>query len=140
MDLDRTPPTIITRTVDAWQEGALLHCRFKDGAEVDLADARENLEVTGRLGGGRRLAVLVDLRPIKSQTAEARAHFAGPAAAQVACAVALLIGSPLSQVLGNFFMRFNRPMSPTRLFVSEEAARAWLHEVLASEQGADGPP
>ena len=114
-----------TRTCALWYDG-LVCARFHDRAEVTLDDARENLAATAALTGGQRAPVLVDLRPIRSQTAEARAYFAGPAATAVTLAVALVIDSPLSRVLGNFFLGFNRPETPARLFTSVDEARAWL--------------
>jgi len=124
-----TPPpggVVATRTCLLWLERGLLRGRFLRGAEVGREDALENLEVSERLTGGRRLPALIDLREVKAQSAEARAILAGPAAARVSGAVALLIGSPLSRVLGNFYLRFNRPETPTRLFSAEAEAEAWL--------------
>ncbi len=100
--------------------------RFLPGAEVTLEDARENVAATARITKGRRRPVLVDLRAIRSQSADARAYFAGPDATQVSLAVALLIGSPLSRAIGNFYLGFNRPAMPTRLFTDERAALEWL--------------
>jgi hypothetical protein len=138
LDTDRDPDAQL-RTAQIWREPDLLVARFLPGADVDVEDARECLDVGLRLAGGRPMPVLVDLRPIRSQTAEARAHFASVHTTRVATAVALLIGSPVSRVIGNFFLRLNRPEAPTRLFDSEEAARAWLHEVRAASAG-DPPP
>jgi hypothetical protein len=133
-------PAVTTRTAEVRLDGDVLRARFHDGAEVDLADARENLEACAALVPGRQLGVLVDLRPVRSQTAEARAHFAGPAAGRIASGLALLIGSPLSRVLGNFYLRFNRPGFPTRLFSSEDEALRWLAELAAGRgrEAADG--
>lgn len=133
-----TPRAVTTRTCALWLEGGLLRARFHDGADVNGEDARANLDATARLVAGRRAPALIDLRPVRSQTAEARALFAGPDAARVSAAVALLVGSPLSRVLGNFYLRFNRPETPTRLFGSEEEAARWLRAVAAGgdpEQG-----
>jgi hypothetical protein len=44
----------------------------------------------------------------------------------VESAAALLIGSPLTRAIGNFFMGLNKPLIPTRLFTSETEALAWL--------------
>lgn len=117
---------VATRTCLLWLERGLLRGRFLQGAEVTREDALENLAVSERLTGGRRLPALIDLREVKAQSAEARAVLAGPAAARVSGAVGLLIGSPLSRVLGNFYLRFNRPGTPTRLFSTEAEAEAWL--------------
>jgi len=131
-------PDAKTRTCEFWLEHGWLSARFLPGANVELADARENLETTSRLSTGSRLAVLVDLRQVKSQSSEARVLLAGPEAARVSRAVALVIGSPLSRVIGNFYLRFNRPETPTRLFTSEEEAGAWL-ESLEPRRGQELP-
>ncbi len=107
--------------------------RFLDGAEVTGDDARENIAVTARLTGGRRFPVLVDLRKVRSQSAEARAFQAGPEALQVTAAVALIIDSPLSRMIGNFYLGFNKPPVPTRLFTSVEEAEGWLSTFVERE-------
>jgi hypothetical protein len=43
-------------------------------------------------------------------------------------ATALIISSPLSRAIGNFFLGLNRTSMPTRLFTSEADALAWLSE------------
>lgn len=125
--IDAEPPTdaVSTRTCTLWLD-RFVRGRFHQGAEVTAADARENLEATARLCGGRVRPVLVDLRGIRSQSAEARALFAGPEGTAVSSAVALVIGSVLSRVLGNFYLGFNRPEVPTRLFTSVAEAEVWL--------------
>lgn len=120
-----SPDCTRTRTCAIWIDG-FVRARFHEGAEVTLADAQENIALTARLTGGRRLPVLVDLRPVRSQSGEARAYFAGPAATAVSVSVALIIASPLSRVLGNFYLGFNKPEVPTRLFTSLPDAEAWL--------------
>jgi len=131
-----TTAVATSRTCSFSLAGGLITARFLPGAEVSGDDARENLAITAGLVAGGRAPVLVDLRALKSQSPEARAVLAGPAAARVSRAVALLIGSPLSRVLGNFYLRVNRPETPTRLFSSEEEARAWLAAV--ADAGAPG--
>jgi hypothetical protein len=104
--------------------------RFRAGAEVTVDDARENVALCHRMNAGGKRPVLVDLRAIKSQTAEARAYLAGPEGSAICQAVGLLIGSPVSRVLGNFYLGLNKPLVPTRLFTSEEEAQAWLRSFL----------
>ena len=53
------------------------------------------------------------------------------AASTTSVAVALLVGSPLTRVIGMFFMGLNRPATPTRLFTSEPEALAWLRTFVA---------
>ncbi len=96
------------------------------GAQMDLADAQEAIAATGRVFGGGRGPVLVDSRGLKSQTRAARDHFVSEEAAKVSSAVALLVESPVSRMIGNFFLRQNAHRTPTRLFTLESAAIEWL--------------
>lgn len=124
---DAPADALRTRTCALWID-RVVRGRFFPGAEVELADAAENVAATARLTGGRALPALIDLRAVRAQSAEARAYLAGPEATRVANAVALLIESPLSRMVGNFYLGFNRPEVPTRLFTSEGEALAWLEQ------------
>ena len=121
-----------TRSCSLWIDDDLVIGRFHDGANVCGDDARQNLAVLLELIGSGRAPVLVDLRGVHSQSAEARTVFAGPDAYRVSTAVALLIGSPISRVVGNFYLGFNKPMTPSRLFTDLDEARAWLREAHAA--------
>ena len=95
---------------------------------MDLNDAKENVAAIFELGGRRANRVLVDTRAMRWQTKEAREYWVGPQAAQATSAVALLVGSPVSRVIGNFFLRFGDHRFPTALFSDEEGAVRWLLE------------
>lgn len=104
---------------------------MKPGCEMALDDARENVAAIYEVGGRERNRVLVDMRGVRSQTREARQYFAGPEAERATLAVALLVGSPLSRVLANFFLRLVPQRWPTSMFNDEQAAIAWLMEQRA---------
>jgi hypothetical protein len=95
---------------------------------MDLRDAQENIATMFELGGRRRTRVLVDSRGVRWQTKEARDYWVSADAERATTAVALLVGSPVSRVLGNFFMRFGEHRFPTALFSDEEGAVRWLLE------------
>lgn len=116
---------VTTRTCVLWVD-TIVRGQFLDGVEVSLDDAKENVEVTSKLTGGKKMPVLVDLRKLRAQSTDARAYLAGAEATRVTKAVALLIGSPLSRMIGNFYLGYNRPQVPTRLFTVEAEAEAWL--------------
>lgn len=109
-----------------FERGSIIRARFLAGVELTLDEARANIAATAELTEGRRMPVLVDLRGVRSQSAEARAYLAGPEATRVSAAVALLVASPLSRAIGNFYLGFNRPEVPTRLFTNELEAERWL--------------
>lgn len=91
-----------------------------------LADAKENIVAIYELAGRERTLVLVDTRGVRWQSREARDYFVSENAAQATKAVALVVGSPISRVLGSFFMRFEKHRFPTALFDDEAKAIHWL--------------
>lgn len=99
---------------------------MKEGAEFDLEDAREATTATAQLTGGVAYPILVDSRRMRYQTKGAREHFVGPEGVKVATAVALLVGSPVTRMVGNFFLRTNQHRNPTQLFSNEADAVSWL--------------
>ena len=107
-----------------------VHATMRDAARFELHDAREAVAVTWKVAGEVRRPVLVDIRGVRSQTREAREYFMSEEAAERVVAVALLAASPLSRMLGNFFLRVGAHRIPTRLFTREEAACDWLLEHL----------
>lgn len=102
-----------------------------NGAEMTLEDAQEAVAMAERAAQGIRRPVLVDLRGIKSQTREARQFFVGEEATRVGAAVALLVDSPVSRIIGNFFLRLNVQRTPTELFRTEQDAVAFLRKYVS---------
>jgi hypothetical protein len=118
---------IETRTAKIWVGvDGIMRVISLPNVDVDLADMKEINEHLVRLSGGKKIPVFDDIRGVKSITREARLFTSSAEAVQVSQAAALLIGSPVSSIIGNFFLGINKPPYPTRLFTSEEAAIKWL--------------
>jgi hypothetical protein len=111
-------------------EDGIVYIKTKPRGEIDRANAEEVMCAVGSMCNGKPRPVLVDMTNVKSMTREARLYFAGPETAAVQAAAALVIKSPLTRALGNFFMGLNKPLIPTRLFTSETDAVAWLRTFL----------
>ena len=105
-----------------------VHAVMRQGCEMELEDARQNVAAIHEIAGRRRTRVLVDMRGVRSQTRDARRYFAGPEAERVTAAVALLIGSPVSRVLASFFLKMLPQRVPSAIFTDEAAATTWLLE------------
>ncbi len=93
-------------------------------AAMGLDDALAATDAMRQLTGGRRSPLLVDTRDAGSQDRPARTEFVRRG--DLVSAVALLVGTPLSRMMGNFFLSVSKPMAPTRLFADETSALAWL--------------
>ena len=100
------------------------------GAEVTLQDAQETMAAYLKLNDGERLPLLIDTKTMKSISREARHFYAGEEAAKCASAVALILKTPVSRVLGNFYLGLSNPHLPSRLFTSDDEALEWLKGYL----------
>jgi len=97
----------------------------KKGAEINLEDAKENSIAVNSLSGPDNFVLIVDTRNIKSITKEARDYFSMRGRSSRVFAFAILIDSPLSKIIGNFFMGLNKPRVEVRLFTDENKAVYW---------------
>jgi len=100
-------------------------------AEVSLKDAQEVMAAYDAVRQDKRLPLLIDTKQMKSFSREARQYFASDDAAACASAAAIVVGTPVSKVLGNFYLGLSNPKLPSRLFTSEDEALAWLKRFVS---------
>lgn len=127
--INSNPNQIIRNGSCIWLDSyGILHTVIQEGMHVTLADANAHLQAGVELTNGAKHPVLVDVRKIKSMDRAARMHYAISGVERVELAVAILVGTPVAQVIGNFFMSINRAATPTSLFTDEEKALEWLRQ------------
>ena len=102
----------------------------KPGAVITLEDAEENTTAVKELSKNDVFPILVDLRLISQITKEARDHFAMRERKPGVNAIAMLVRSPVSSIIGNFFLGMNKPKVPTQLFSTEAKALKWLEQFI----------
>lgn len=95
-------------------------------AEITLEHAKENTAKVRELSGDQVYPILVDIRKIRSISKEARDHFSMRGRKPGVIAIAMLVSSPLSRIIGNFFLGLNHPVVPTRMFTDRERAEQWI--------------
>jgi hypothetical protein len=95
---------------------------------MTLEDGKESTRISAEMVNYQPLPLLCDLTNVVKMTQECRKHFAGPAHAATFSKCALIVTSPVSRIIGNFFLGLNKPLKPTRLFTSKEEGLKWLKE------------
>jgi hypothetical protein len=93
-----------------------------------LEDATATLEAMAQFTSGRRRPLLVDIRETGPQDRRTRAEWSSRSDLQ--SAVALIVGTPLSRMMGNLLLRVNKTPFPIRLYDNEAAAVAWLQKFV----------
>ena len=123
--------TITTRTsVYSVRPDGIVVQRNLPGIVQSVSDAQENIAAFNKLADGRPRLLLVDTRELEGQENGVREIYAGEDAMRWAAAVAALSNtSGTGRVLINLFIALSRPLSPTRMFTSEDAALAWLKKI-----------
>lgn len=109
----------------------LVYMRILDGAEIELECALENQEAVKQLTNGDKHLLIVDARSINVYVSkEARAFSAEFKKGDPCIAKAFIVNSTANRLIGNFYINFNKPAVPTKLFSNEEKATEWLKSFL----------
>jgi hypothetical protein len=69
------------------------------------------------------LVLMTDMARVDRQS---RAFFASEEYMRLCSQTALVVGSPVSRVIGNFFVGLNRPSYPVKIFDDAKLAAEWL--------------
>lgn len=120
------PITTRTAKIGLEEDGLIRVVVLPEIPRHNLEVAQENMAAIAKFAAGEPRPVLIDMRAMLGIDREARAYYAKGGGMRVATAVALLTGSPVSQVIANFLISLNRPRVPVRLFTSEDEAITWL--------------
>lgn len=102
--------------------------RMDEGTYMEAQDSLDCFEECFKLKGREPIYFLSDMRGVKGMSKEARKVTAADAKEAKFYAVAALINSGISKVLGNFVIRLNKHEHPVRMFTKEEEAIAWLEK------------
>ncbi|MBN1850850.1 MAG: hypothetical protein JW932_19945 [Deltaproteobacteria bacterium] len=106
-------------------EDNLIHIDILPKAEMVLEDSHEIYDTVMKISDGKLYPLLIDCRSIVSMERDARKRFSNE---DVVSAVALLVETPLSKIIGNFFVGLNKTTVPLKLFSSKTNALEWLEE------------
>lgn len=111
-------------------DSGILSCVVADGAYLELEDGQDILNGVLDIFNGKKLPVLVDMRKAKGASTACRKLFQGKEIAKYQSACALIVDSPFTNLLGNFFLGLNKTEFPTRLFSDSDKAQDWLKSYL----------
>ncbi len=100
---------------------------------VEQEHAEEVVKTSGELTRDDIHANLVDMRKAIYITDPARKYFAGQDKSTV-LAIGVVLDSRIQTAFGNFYMRFSKPIIPTKLFTDTKQAIDWLKETIAEKQ------
>ncbi|MEA2449367.1 MAG: hypothetical protein QOG63_1299 [Thermoleophilaceae bacterium] len=117
---------VTSRPYNVWwdEDTHVIRCEWAAGVVCGELEAREATAAVAALGRGS-VPLLVDMRTMAKLERGAREEFKVNKGG--VSAMALLVGSAVTKMLANFFMRTDADNTPTRMFTDESAAIEWLH-------------
>jgi hypothetical protein len=108
-----------------WIEDGILYFIYKQGVKIDLQAAKTIVADRIMLQNGRSYPVFCDMRGIKDSDKAARDYLAKEGSTLVK-AVGVFIESPVTKIMGNFYLSINQPITPTRMFTDRSQALEYL--------------
>ncbi|HEY9044825.1 MAG TPA: hypothetical protein VIN08_02975 [Ohtaekwangia sp.] len=113
-----------------WIEAGVVFFVYKMNAVIDLAAAKQIVSDRIQFQKQADYPVYCDIRGLKSADKSARDYLAKEGSAYTK-GVAVVVDSPMSKIIGNFYMGLNRPTTPTRLFTDESEAQKYLQQFVS---------
>ena len=96
--------------------------------EYEISDVKEIFNAIKKLNPDKKALLLADISFIKNVKREVR-QYASYGGADILKATAIITKTPLSKVVGNFFIGLNRMTTPVQLFSTEKDAINWLNKI-----------
>ncbi len=118
-----------TRNAEIWiDEQGICHDIYAEGTHLTFEDTLNECRIISEMSDHKKVPILVNLNNVKYVSRESRMYYAGEEAEKIFKAVALLVGTQISRLIGSFFIGLNKPVMPVKLFTSEKEALKWLKQ------------
>lgn len=111
-------------------EEDILHIVLLEDSEIDLEESKLMQQKSLLLTEGKKFVALIDARAKVNVSKESREWGSSAEAQKNMVAQAILINSLANRLVGNFIIKFHKPVAKTALFTDEASALKWLRKQL----------
>lgn len=118
IDLDKSSIT--------FEEDQIAHLHLKEGQVVEVEELKAIFKAITDAAEGTKFRLLVTAADNASLSPEAREYASSAQSSDVIVADAVVVQNYSHEMTANFFIRFNKPNRPTKLFKHIEEAYEWL--------------
>lgn len=106
----------------------LVEIIYDQNAEIKVADTRELLNNLEKFSSDK-VKLLSDIRQVNSVSKEARVFCSSPEFSKKIQATAVIVDGIHTRLMVNFFINFNKPTFPLKVFNNHEEAITWLDQL-----------
>lgn len=97
-----------------------------DNFEYEVVHIKQNLDQIKKISAGKKVLVLSCSQPFTTTTKEVRDYVASAPHRDFIKAEAFVIHTLGQKMLGNFYLKINKPIVPAMFFKSKSEAEKWL--------------
>jgi hypothetical protein len=108
----------------------ILQINVRPNTTLQLKDGQEMVKAFAEIGEGNKFPLLFIAGDFALATSEARYYASGKEANQYTLASVFVVRNIAQKLMGNAYITFNKPITPTRILTSEEEAIKWLKTFL----------
>ncbi|MCE3295768.1 MAG: hypothetical protein K0R65_1482 [Crocinitomicaceae bacterium] len=105
----------------------ILEVQWYDGLdEIDLKSMQQLMECVRKVGKGEKVCLYMSVNEFVTITMDALSYAASKECEDLTLANAVLVDNLAKKLVFNFYLRVNKPGTPTKTFGTKEEAFDWL--------------
>lgn len=114
-------------------EDSILVGTYKKDLHIDLDIAKQIVQCRLAFTRGKKMPSLIISQGVVSMDKPAREYLASNEAVEGLAASAIIVNSPFSSLLGNFFLKVNKTKIPVKIFSDIPKAEKWLRKFIVND-------
>ena len=122
-------PSFENEYANFWIEAGIVFFVYKPNTSIDLAAAKKI--VNDRITFQKHIdyPIYCDIRSMKNADKAGR-DFLAKEGSSYTKGVAVIVDSPMTKIIGNFYLGLNKPTTPTKMFTEREDALEYLRQFV----------
>lgn len=117
-------------TIDSKTFDGIIKIVYQDDYEFNIVDAKNSLKDLEQITKGKTYPILKIPGKYSSIDNEARKFISSAEGMKFSSAEAFVTTFLPHRIIGNFYMKINKPVKPTAFFETEEQAVKWLQQFV----------
>lgn len=131
--------TLDTPVASLTLENDILYVKMKEGINLDQPEMEALLKQAIELAKPDNYYAIIDTTAQYDSTVEARNFYAESDYSKYRYADAFIVNSLPMRLLVNFFIVFNKPKIPSRMFTTKEEALKWINSLKKEKDKSNQP-
>lgn len=108
------------------REDGILHIHIKSELNWEIEESRELFETRKKIANGKKYPILYTGNHFVIPSSDVRRFVSSQERNELVVADAYVYKSLPQKIIGNFYIKFDKPIRPTRMFTDIDKAIEWL--------------